>query len=89
MVVGNVVSTVKTHSHKNCKLMVVQQIDTAGKKCGDSFIAVDGAQAGIGDYVLIVEEGGSVREVLKKPEGAIDAVIVGVVDSWETDVKRA
>lgn len=79
-IIGNVVSTVKTPSHKNKKLMVVQPIDHTGQTIGESFIAIDAAQAGIGDIVLIIEEGGSAREVLRLPEGAVDAVIVGVVD---------
>lgn len=79
-IIGNLVSTVKTPSHKNKKLMVVEPIDQSGNAIGDSFIAIDAAQAGIGDIVLIVEEGGSAREVLKQPDGAVDAVIVGVVD---------
>jgi len=84
-VIGNVVAPVKTASHQGCKLMVVETINTRGEGTGDSFIAVDGAQAGIGDIVLIVEEGGSAREVLKKPQGAVDAVIVGIVDQIEME----
>ena len=82
-VIGNVVATVKTESHQNLKLMVVQPIDRSGEPSGDSFIAVDSAQAGIGDTVLIVEEGGSARQVLARPEGAVDAVIVGIVDYYD------
>jgi len=80
-VIGNVVSTVKTESHQNCKLLIVTPIDENGEEIEGSFIAIDGAQAGIGDTVLIVEEGGSARDVMQKPDGAIDAVIVGIVDS--------
>ncbi|MBU9711970.1 EutN/CcmL family microcompartment protein [Evansella tamaricis] len=79
-VIGNVVATVKTPSHQNTKLMVVEPVDGDGKSIGDSFIAVDGAQAGIGDVVLIVEEGGSARQIMGNPEGAVDSIIVGIVD---------
>jgi microcompartment protein CcmK/EutM len=79
-VVGNVVSTVKTESHHRCKLMVVLPVDTEGNPVGDSVIAVDGVNAGIGETVLIVEEGGSAREVMHNPQGAYDTVIVGIVD---------
>lgn len=65
--------------------MVVEPIDTKGKVIGDSFIAVDSAQAGIGDIVLVLEEGGSVRDILNKPDGAIDAIIVGIVDYLDTN----
>jgi microcompartment protein CcmK/EutM len=79
-VIGNVVSTIKTSSHKSQKLMVVEPVDMNGETIGDSFIAVDAAQAGIGDIVLIIEEGGSAREILKKSDAAVDAVIAGIID---------
>lgn len=79
-VIGHLVSTIKTTSHHGGKLMVVQSIDQEGQVHSEPFIAIDCAQAGLGDIVLIVEEGGSAREVMKNPEGAVDAVIVGIVD---------
>lgn len=82
-VIGNVVATVKTPSHKNQKLMVVEPVDEAGNAIGDSFIAVDGSQAGVGDTVLVIEEGGSARQIMGNPEGAVDAIIVGIVDKLE------
>jgi microcompartment protein CcmK/EutM len=82
-VIGNVVSSIKTPSHNGLKFMVVEPIDIDGKSIGDSFMAVDAAQAGIGDIVLILEEGGSARDILKKPDAAVDAIIVGIVDYLE------
>ncbi|MED1472339.1 EutN/CcmL family microcompartment protein [Bacillus salipaludis] len=79
-VVGNVVSTIKTPSHQNKKLMVVIPVDATGKECGDAMIAIDHFHAGVGDYVLVIEEGGSAREILGNPKGAFDAVIAGIVD---------
>lgn len=79
-VVGNVVSTIKTTSHQNKKLMVVIPIDANGKECGDAMIALDRFHAGVDDIVLILEEGGSARDILEDPKGAFDAVIAGIVD---------
>ncbi len=79
-VIGHMVSTIKTPSHRGGKLMVVQPIDQDERVHSEPFVAIDCAQAGLGDIVLIVEEGGSAREVMKKPDGAVDAVIVGIVD---------
>ncbi|MDP4084103.1 MAG: EutN/CcmL family microcompartment protein [Bacillota bacterium] len=78
--IGNVVSTIKTTSHQNKKLMVVISIDSSGKEIGDAMIAIDHFQAGIGDIVLILEEGGSARDIIGDPKGAFDAVIAGIVD---------
>lgn len=60
--------------------MVVDPIDMNRKVIGPSIIAIDSVQAGIGDIILIVEEGGSSREALQNPTLAIDALIVGIVD---------
>lgn len=79
-VIGHVVSTVKTTSHKSSKLMIVQPVDMDGQSSAGSLIAVDGMQSGIGDLVLVVEEGGSARQVMKRTDAAVDAIIVGIVD---------
>ncbi len=63
-------------------LLVVQPLDEHGEKFGASFVAVDHAQAGAGDRVLVLTEGGGVRQVLGKGEQTpIRSVIVGVVDA--------
>ncbi|MFD1040148.1 EutN/CcmL family microcompartment protein [Virgibacillus byunsanensis] len=79
-VIGNVVSSVKTESHSHTKLMVVHPIDENNQLIGSSLIAADNSQAGIGDRVLIIEEGGSARQVLKNSTAAVDAVIAGIID---------
>lgn len=44
-------------------------------------IAVDMVQAGVGDLVLVLDEGNSARQILdREPNGAIRAVVVGIVD---------
>jgi len=58
IVLGCVVSTVKTESHHGYKLLVVQAVDDEGRPDADPVIAVDCAQSGVGDLVLLVEEGG-------------------------------
>lgn len=80
-VVGTVVTTVSHPHYKNRKLLVVQPMVMAGDKADEDFIAVDNAQAGIGDTVLVNREGSGARQVLKNPDACIISVIVGVVDS--------
>lgn len=79
-VIGNITSTIKTQSHNGLKMMIVELIDQEENNLAESIIAVDCAQSGIGDIVLILEEGGSAREIMKRADGAVDAVIVGIVD---------
>jgi ethanolamine utilization protein EutN len=48
-------------------------------------LAIDAVQAGIGDIVLIIDEGGSGRDVLGAPDRrTIRMVISGIVDEIET-----
>ena len=79
-VIGSVVSTVKHSDHAGAKLLLVGPVDADGKPCEPGFIAIDAAQAGIGDYVLVVEEGKSARQVLGCKTAPVEAIIVGVID---------
>jgi ethanolamine utilization protein EutN len=80
-VVGNVVSTEKHPHYRGYKILVVQPVDPDGKAKGRSFLAVDGVQAGVGDRVLILDEGGSARLILGDEKAmTIRAVVAAVVD---------
>jgi len=79
-IIGTVVSTVKHPEYKGLKLLVVQPVDTNGAASGDSFIAVDDVQAGVGDTVLAIREGNGARQIFKRRDFPIRAVIVGIVD---------
>ena len=81
-VIGTAVCPVKDAMYEGEKLLIVRPEHPDGKPAGDSFMAVDGAQAGIGDRVLVIDEGGSARQILGKPSmGTIRTVIAGIVDS--------
>jgi microcompartment protein CcmK/EutM len=83
-VVGNVVSTCKHPSFEGKRLLVVQPLDENGKDQGQSFLAVDRAQAGPGDTVLVMREGTGVRQILEAgPQTPIRSLIVGIVDHVE------
>jgi microcompartment protein CcmK/EutM len=80
-VVGNVVSTEKHAHYRGYKILVVQPVDPEGKAKGRSFLAVDGVQAGVGDRVLILDEGGSARLILGDEKAVtIRAVVAAIVD---------
>ncbi len=79
-VVGEVVATIKHRALAGQKLMLVQPVDAAGTAGGKLQIAVDAAQAGPGDHVLVADEGNSAAQVLRRPRGPIRTVIVGIVD---------
>ena len=79
-VIGTVVTTIKHESFKGFKLLMVQPVNYEGRYVEQSFVAIDAAQAGIGNYVLVVEEGKSARQVLERDTLPCEAVIVGVID---------
>ena len=79
-VIGTVVATVKITHLDRRKLLLVDQLDLRGQETGYYDIAVDVAQAGPGDTVLVIDEGNGARQILGLDPGAVRAVIVGVVD---------
>jgi microcompartment protein CcmK/EutM len=86
-VIGNMVSTEKHPHYRGYKILVVQPIDPEGKPKGKSLLALDGVQAGVGDLVLVVDEGGSARMVIGDDSLlTIRTAICGIVD--RVDVER-
>jgi len=80
-VVASIVSTEKHEHYRGQKIMVVQPVDPEGKPKGKSLVAVDGVQAGIGDLVLVVDEGGSARMTIGDADAVtIRTAICGIVD---------
>ncbi len=80
-IIGNVVSTVSEAGYDSRKILIVQPVDPSGKSKGSSFLAIDTVQAGMGDTVIVLEEGGSARMILNEPETfTIKAIVAGIVD---------
>jgi ethanolamine utilization protein EutN len=84
-VVGPLWAAAKHPAFDGRPLFVVQPLDAAGADLGPSFVAVDHAQAGVGDKVLVLTEGTGVRQILKIGDQVpIRSLIVGIVDAVET-----
>lgn len=81
-VIGTLVATRKDESLVGSKLMITQPIDIDYKPVGDPFIAVDTVGAGIGE-TIIYAEGTASRNAAGKPDAAIDAAIIGIVDNLD------
>ena len=80
-VIGNVVSTIIVDGYQSKKILVVQPVDPLGNPRGSSFLAIDAVQAGVGDTVIVLEEGGSARSIINEPDSmTVKAVIAGIVD---------
>lgn len=82
-VVGNVVATQKDASHEGKKILLIQPLDLENQPMGDAIVALDAADAGVGDRVLAVQEGFSAMTSVGHLESPIDAAVIGVVDLVE------
>jgi microcompartment protein CcmK/EutM len=82
-VTGEVVATIK-HPHLAArKLLLVQPEPTPSRPALPEVIALDTVDAGVGDLVLVADEGNAAAQVLGMARGPVRTVIVGVVDSVE------
>ena len=81
-VTGSRTSTAKHPAYEGKKILIVQPIDEQGAPKGDELLAVDRAQAGPGDTVLVLLEGNGVRQIFGMQGAAFPVLetIVGVVD---------
>ena len=80
-VIGNVVATQKNERYANARVMLCQPVTPEGAEMGATVLALDSVDAGVGDVVLIVQEGWSASTAATGEQGAaIDSAIVGVVD---------
>jgi ethanolamine utilization protein EutN len=80
-VIGNVVATQKNQRYEGTRAMLCRQVTPEGEDMEYTCIALDAANAGEGDLVLIAQEGWSASTASTGRAGAaIDSAIVGVVD---------
>jgi microcompartment protein CcmK/EutM len=81
-VVGTVVSTRKEPSLDGLKFLIVRGIDEEGKATGSFLVAADAVGAGPEEIVLIAS-GSSARQTQATDKRPVDAVVMGIVDSWD------
>jgi microcompartment protein CcmK/EutM len=79
-VVGTVVSTINAPVFDGRKLLLCDLLDADGNPEGGYLIAVDVVDAGVGETVLIIDEGNSARQIVGMDPAPIRAVVVGIVD---------
>ena len=77
---GNIVATQKNSYLVGHKLLTVHPIDLNGKYIGKKdVVALDTVDAGIGDTVLVVQEGAAVAQILGHRKAPVHTMVVAVV----------
>ncbi len=83
-VLGSVTSTQKNEHLTKNKLLICQPVGLDGKTMdGASFLALDVAQAGPEDLVLVNKEGSGARLIFENEKIPLQTVVVAVVDDLE------
>lgn len=83
---GNLVSTQKNSYLVGHKLLLVHPIDLNKSFIGkNDVVAIDFVDAGIGDTVLLVQEGKAVQQILGHRKAPVHSVVVAVVDSIDVN----
>ena len=78
---GTVVSTICSPIYDARTLLVCDLENENGQEVGGYLIAVDTIGVGVGERVLILDEGNSARQVVAVRDAPIRALIVGKVDA--------
>jgi microcompartment protein CcmK/EutM len=81
---GSIYSTIHHAFYAGKKLLIVDLIDAESKPTGKYLIAVDSVDAGVGDRVLVNDEGGGAREIVKDSQAPLRSIIVGIIDDITT-----
>jgi len=84
-VTGSVVSTIHHPIVDGRKLLIADRLDQDGKPTGGYIIALDAIGAGMGETVLILDEGNGARQLLDDDEAPVRSMVVGIVDDIQLD----
>jgi ethanolamine utilization protein EutN len=81
LVTGEIVSTINHPYYDSRRLLVIDRLDESGGASGGYLIAVAAVDAGVGERVLVLDEGTGANQVLASSKAPVRSVVVGVVDS--------
>ena len=83
-VTGSVVSTIHHPIVDGHKLLLAERLDDKGKATGGYLIALDAIGAGMGETVLILDEGNGARQILDDDSAPVRSIVVGIVDEVDS-----
>ncbi len=80
-VTGEIPSTINHPFYDAKKLLVVERTAPDGQPLADYLIAVDAVGAGVGQRVLVLDEGNGARQVFNSTDAPVRSVVVGIIDA--------
>ena len=84
-VVGDVVATHRLEQLGGRKLLLVRRLSLDDEEEGAEVIALDVIGVGMGEKVLVVQEGNAARALFRNDKIPAQAVVVGVIDRVDLD----
>lgn len=82
-VIGDLTATQKHPTHEGRKILLVQPLNLDGTDRGAPMVALDSADAGINDKVLVTTDGYAAFTAVGHKLAPIDAAVIGVIDHIE------
>ena len=81
-IVGDIWSTKKHDKIHALRFLLVQRMDQDLKPVGDTIIAADEIGAGVGELVIVTQGAPAMQAFDRDGLIPVDAVVVGIVDSY-------
>lgn len=82
-VIGDLTATRKHATHEGKKLLLVQPLNLDDTPRGEPLVAVDSVNAGMGQRVLLTQDGYAAFTSVGLGLSPIDAAVIGIVDHIE------
>jgi ethanolamine utilization protein EutN len=79
-VCGTIHSTINHPFYDGKRLLVVDKLDAYQNPTGKYLICIDSVDAGVGETVLMLDEGNGARQIVGDSSAPLRSIIVGVVD---------
>ena len=79
-VCGTLHSTINHPFYENRRILVVDKLDGHLNPTGSYLIAIDSVDAGVGETVLMLDEGNGARQIVGDSRAPLRSIIVGIVD---------
>jgi ethanolamine utilization protein EutN len=80
-VTGTIHSTINHPFYDGKKMLMVEKEGVDGNPSGDYLIAIDSVGAGVGQEVLVLDEGTSARQMVNSATAPVRSIIVGIIDA--------